>query len=157
MKDKKYIKYGLFTSILIALGPILWLFINIYHKNYEPLVLNIASVIVTITLVFYNLRNYLKVYNKKCNIALDLLSYIVSFIFYILLIPVFVIASIGFSMLISLIQQKLFIRGEYLTYLIKSPYSYLFFVILIIVVSRIKLLISREGKFHCAKKTYLCA
>lgn len=152
MKDKKYIKYGLFASILIALGPILWLFINICYKNYEPLVLNIASVIVTITLVFYYLRNYLKVYNKKCNIALDLLSYIVSFIFYILIIPVFVIAFIGFGMGISLIQQKLFIRGEYLTYLIKSPYSYLFFVILTIVASRLKLLISRERKFYCAKK-----
>ena len=49
MKDEKYIKYGLFSSILIALGPILWLFINIYDKNYESIVLNIAFVIVGIT------------------------------------------------------------------------------------------------------------
>lgn len=152
MIDKKYIKYGLFTSIIIALGPILWIFINIYHKNYEHLVLNIASVIVAITLVFYNLRNYLKVYNKKCNIALDLLSYIVSFIFYILLIPVMVIAFIGFGIGISLIQQKLFIKQEYLIYLIKSPYSYLLFVIWAIIVYKIIMLFSREGKFYCANK-----
>ncbi|MDK2584423.1 hypothetical protein QOZ83_01005 [Romboutsia sedimentorum] len=157
MKDKKYIEYGLFASILIALGPILWLFINICHKNYEHLLLNIPSVIVTITLVFYYLRNYLKLYNKKCNIALHLLSYIVSFIFYILLIAVMVIAFIGFGMGISLIQQKLFIRGEYLTYVIKSPYYYLLFVILTIVASRIRLLFSRERKFYCANKDlYMC-
>ena len=35
MREEKYIKYGLFSSILIALGPILWLFMNIYDKNYE--------------------------------------------------------------------------------------------------------------------------
>lgn len=76
MKDEKYNKYELFSSILIALGPILWLLINIYNKNYESIVLNIAFVIVEITLVFYNLRNYLKIYNKKRNVALYLLSHI---------------------------------------------------------------------------------
>ena len=59
MKEDKYIKYGLFSSILIALGPILWLFMNIYDKNYEDIVLNIIFVILGITVVFYNLRNYL--------------------------------------------------------------------------------------------------
>ena len=33
MKDEKNIKYGLFSSIFIAFGPILWLFINVYDKN----------------------------------------------------------------------------------------------------------------------------
>jgi hypothetical protein len=152
MKDEKYIKYGLFSSILIALGPILRLFINIYDKNYEPIVLNIAFVIVGITLVLYNLRNYLKVYNKKRNATLDLLSHIISFIFYILLIAVMVIAFIGFYIGISLLQQKLFIKEEYLTYLIKCPYSYLFFVILIIAASRIGMLFSREEKFYSTNK-----
>lgn len=153
MKNEKYIKYGLFSSILIALGPILWLFINIYDKNYESIILNIAFVIVGITLVFYNLRNYLKIYNKKRNIALDLLSHIVSFICYILLIVVIVIAFIGFCIGIDLIQEKLFVKGEYLIYLIKSPYSYLLFVILIIVASRIGMLFSREEKISSMNKS----
>lgn len=152
MKEEKYIKYGLFSSILVALGPILWLFINIYDKNYESIVLNIVFVIVGITLVFYNLRNYLKVYNKKRNTALDLLSHILSFIFYILLITVMVIAFLGFYTVISLIQEKLFIKGEYITYLIKSPYSYLLFVIPIIVASRIGVLFSKEEKFYPTNK-----
>lgn len=153
MKDIKYIKYGLLSSILIALGPILWLFINIYHKNYESIVFNIAFVILGITLVFYNLRNYLKVYNKKSNVTLELLSHIVSFILYILLIAVMVIAFIGFYIGIAFIQQKLFIKGEYLIYLIKSPYSYLLFVILIIVASRIGMIFTREEIFSYKKKS----
>ena len=152
MKEEKYIKYGLFSSILVALGPILWLFINIYDKNYESIVLNIVFVIVGVTLVLYNLRNYLKVYNKKHNIALDLLSHILSFIFYILLITVLVIAFLGFYTGIVIIQEKLFIKGEYITYLIKSPYSYLLFVIPIIVASRIGVLFSREEKFSSTNK-----
>ena len=152
MKEEKYIKYGLFSSILVALGPILWLFINIYEKNYESIVLNIVFVIVGVTLVFYNLRNYLKVYNKKRNTVLDLLSHILSFIFYILLITVMVIAFLGFYTGIVIIQGKLFIKGEYITYLIKSPYSYLSFVIPIIVASRIGVLFSREEKFSSTNK-----
>ena len=152
MKEEKYIKYGLFSSILVALGPILWLFINIYDKNYESIVLNIVFVIVGVTLVLYNLRNYLKVYNKKHNIALDLLSHILSFIFYILLITVMVITFLGFYTGIVIIQGKLFIKGEYITYLIKSPYSYLLFVIPIIVASRIGVLFSREEKFSSTNK-----
>ena len=152
MKEEKYIKYGLFSSILVALGPILWLFINIYDKNYESIVLNIVFVIVGVTLVLYNLRNYLKVYSKKRNIALDLLSHILSFIFYILLITILVIAFLGFYTGIVIIQEKLFIKGEYITYLIKSPYSYLSFVIPIIVASRIGVLFSREEKFSSTNK-----
>ena len=141
MKEDKYIKYGLFSSILIALGPILWLFMNIYDKNYEDIVLNIIFVILGITVVFYNLRNYLKIYNKKSNIFLDLLSHIISFIFYILLIAVVVIAFMVFYIVISLIQEKLFIKGEYIIYLIKYPYSYLVFVIMIIVANKIGMII----------------
>lgn len=152
MKEEKYIKYGLFSSILVALGPILWLFINIYDKNYESIVLNIVFVIVGVTLVLYNLRSYLKVYNKKRNTVLDLLSHILSFIFYILLITVMVIAFLGFYTGIAIIQEKLFIKGEYITYLIKSPYSYLLFVIPIIVASRIGVLFSREEKFSSTNK-----
>ncbi len=149
MQEEKYIKYGLFTSILVALGPILWLFINIYDKNYENIVLNIVLVILGVALVLFNLRNYLKIHNRKHNIALDLLSHIVSFIFYILLIAVMVIAFIVFYIGIAFIQEKLFIKGEYITYLIKSPYSYLLFVILIIVAIRIKMIFSKkEKKYH---------
>lgn len=146
MRDGKNIKYGLFSSILIALGPILWLFINIYDKNYKNIVLNIVCVILGVALLVYNLKNYLKDYNKKCNMALDLLRHIISFIFYILLIAVMVIGFLGFYIGIAFIQEKLFMKGEYLTYLTKYPYSYLMFVILIIVGTRVSMLLSRKEK-----------
>lgn len=146
MRDGKNIKYGLFSSILIALGPILWLFVNIYDKNYKNIVLNIVCVILGVALLVYNLKNYLKDYNKKCNMALDLLRHIISFIFYILLIAVMVIGFLGFYIGIAFIQEKLFMKGEYLTYLTKYPYSYLMFVILIIVGTRVSMLLSRKEK-----------
>ena len=153
MKEEKYIRYGLFSSILISLGQILWLLINIYDKNYEDITLNIVFVILGVALVLYNFKNYLKVYNKKHNIALELLSHIVSFIFYILLIAVIVIAFLVFYMGIAFIQEKLFIKGEYLTYLIKYPYSYLLFVILIIIAIRVRMLFSRKEKNSFMKKS----
>ena len=152
MKEDKYIKYGLFSSILIALGPILWLFMNIYDKNYEDIVLNIIFVILGITVVFYNLRNYLKIYNKKSNIFLDLLSHIISFIFYILLIAVVVIAFMVFYIVISLIQEKLFIKGEYIIYLIKYPYSYLVFVIMVLVAIKIGMMMLKKEKLFSKEK-----
>lgn len=152
MREEKYIKYGLFSSILIALGPILWLFMNIYDKNYEDIVLNIVFVILGITILFYNLRNYLKIYNKKSNIFLDLLSYIISFIFYILLIAVLVIVFLAFYIGISLIQEKLFIKGEYIIYLIKYPYSYLVFVIMIIVSIKIGMMMLKKEKLFSKEK-----
>ncbi|WP_195468911.1 hypothetical protein [Clostridium sp. D43t1_170807_H7] len=152
MREEKYIKYGLFSSILIALGPILWLFMNIYDKNYEDIVLNIIFVILGITVVFYNLRNYLKIYNKKSNIFLDLLSYIISFIFYILLIAVLVIAFLAFYIGISLIQEKLFIKGEYIIYLIKYPYSYLVFVIMVLVAIKIGMMMLKKEKLFSKEK-----
>ena len=108
MKDEKNVKYALFSSILIALGPILWLFINIQDKNYKTIVLNIVFVIIGITLVLYNLKNYLKVYNSKYNVILDLLRHIVSFIFYILLIASIVILFLVFYLGITFIQERLF-------------------------------------------------
>ena len=152
MREEKYIKYGLFSSILIALGPILWLFMNIYDKNYEDIVLNIIFVILGITVVFYNLRNYLKIYNKKSNIFLDLLSYIISFIFYILLIAVLVIVFLAFYIGISLIQEKLFTKGEYIIYLTKYPYSYLVFVIMVLVAIKIGMMMLKKEKLFSKEK-----
>ena len=51
MEEEKYIRYGLFSSILISLGQILWLLINIYDKNYEDITLNIVFVILGVALV----------------------------------------------------------------------------------------------------------
>jgi len=155
MKDKKNIyneKYGLLSSILIALGPILWLFINIYNKNYKYMLLNIVIVIFVATLVFYNLKNYLKIYNKKGSAKLDILRRIVSFIFYILLAAVMLIAFLVFYAVIAFIQQELFVKGEYITYLIKSPYSYLLFLVLVIVTNKIIMMISKGEKIFLNKK-----
>ena len=152
MREEKYIKYGLFSSILIALGPILWLFMNIYDKNYEDIVLNIVFVILGVTVVFYNFRNYLKIYNKKANIFLDLLSHIISFIFYILLIAVVVIAILAFSIGITLLQEKLFIKGQYIIYLTKYPYSYLVFVIMVLVAIKIGMMMLKKEKLFSKEK-----
>ena len=152
MREEKYIKYGLFSSILIALGPILWLFMNIYDKNYEDIVLNIVFVILGVTVVFYNFRNYLKIYNKKTNIFFDLLSHIISFIFYILLIAVVVIAILAFSIGITLLQEKLFIKGQYIIYLTKYPYSYLVFVIMVLVAIKIGMMMLKKEKLFSKEK-----
>lgn len=155
VKEEKYIKYGLFLSIIIVSGPILWLFINLYDKNYDDIVLNIVFVIIGIALVLFNLRNYLRVYNKKYNLSLEILMHIVSFIFFIVLIVVMVIGIIVFYMSIAFVQEKLFIKGKYIMYLIKSPYSYLVFVILIMVAIRIKSVFSKkEKKYHKRKIFY---
>ena len=116
------------------------------------IVLNIIFVILGITVVFYNLRNYLKIYNKKSNIFLDLLSHIISFIFYILLIAVVVIAFMVFYIVISLIQEKLFIKGEYIIYLIKYPYSYLVFVIMVLVAIKIGMMMLKKEKLFSKEK-----
>lgn len=149
MKDKKY---GLFLSILIALGPILWLFNNLYNKDYKYMAWNIFFVILGVTLLFYNLNDYLKIYNKKGNIKLDILRHIVSFIFYILLSAVMLIAFLVFYALIAFMQQILFAKGEYLTYLIKSPYSYLLFLVLLIVTNKVIMMISKGEKIFLNKK-----
>lgn len=146
MENERTTRYALFSSILIALGSILWLFINIYAKNYERIVWNIVSAILGSTLVFFNLRHYLKAYNKKRNIALDLLGHMVSFVFYILLIAVMIVVVIGFGFVIGVLQEKLFIKEEYLMYFIKYPYFYLFYVIVIIVAYEMVMLLSKEGK-----------
>jgi len=44
-------------------------------------------------------------------------------------------------MIITIIQGKIYTKGEYLTYLVKYPYSYLYFVIIILFASRIIILI----------------
>ena len=132
MENGKNNRYGLFASILIALGPIIWLFINISNKDYEKITLNVVFIILTSTIVLFNLKNYLKVYKTRNNIFLEILKHIVSFIFFILLIVVMVIAFLGFYLVISLIQKYLFIKGEYIFYLIKAPYSYMTFLIIFI-------------------------
>lgn len=148
MKGEKSIKYGLFSSILIALGPIMWLLINLYNKNYEDITLNVILVIVSISLVLFNLRNYLRVYTKKNNVKLDILMHMVSFIFYILLIIVLVIAFIAMLAGITFVQRIIFIKEDYLTYLIKYPYSYLVFLILMLVGIKIKKLYSEKKIVH---------
>ena len=110
MENGKYNRYGLFASILIALGPIIWLFIDIVNKNYKNIAINIVFVILTVTLVLFNLKNYFKIHNSRNNIALKILKHIVSFMLYIFLIPSLVIVFIAFCIIISLIQQYIFIK-----------------------------------------------
>lgn len=84
----------------------------------------------------------------------NILKVILSLIFYILLVVVTVIGFIGFYILVNIIQEKLFIKGEYIFYLIKSPYSYLLFVILtIVLIGGIMLLLKKE-KLYCKNKTF---
>lgn len=138
-------KYRIFTSILIALGPILWLFINIENKNYESIHLNVGLVVLGLLIVLFNIKQYLKIYKKKKNIMLELLSYLISFLFYIMLIASVVIIFILFYMAITVLQQKLFTNGTYITFMIKSPYSYLLFVIEVLIILGIKEIILRKN------------
>lgn len=138
-------KYGIFTSILISLGPILWLFINVENKNYESIPLNLGLAVVGLLIVLFNIKQYLKIYKKKKNVILELLSYLISFLFYIMLIASVVIIFILFYMTITVLQQKLFTNGTYITFMIKSPYSYLLFVIEVLIIWGIKETILRKS------------
>lgn len=77
MENGKNNRYGLFASILIALGPIIWLFINISNKDYEKITLNVVFIILTSTIVLFNLKNYLKVYKTRNNVFLEIIKHIV--------------------------------------------------------------------------------
>lgn len=67
-------------------------------------------------------------------------------IFAVLLIIVSVIAFIAFYLGVTFIQEKLFTNGQYLTYMIKSPYSKLVFIILILAMTYIAELYSKNFK-----------
>lgn len=144
LEQNKIYKYGIFTSILVILGPILWLFINIENKNYESIPLNVGLAVVGLLIVLFNIKQYLKIYKKKKNIMLELLSYFISFLFYIMLIASVVIIFILFYMAITVLQQKLFTNGTYITFMIKSPYSYLLFIIEVLIIFGIKEIVSRK-------------
>ncbi|MDV4150060.1 hypothetical protein R0131_04340 [Clostridium sp. AL.422] len=146
MENGKGNRYGLFASILIALGPIIWLFINISNKDYEKITLNVVAIILTFTLFLFNLRAFLKTYEKKNNIALEIIKNIVSFIFFILLIATMIILFIAFYLVISIIQKELFVKGDYMFYLVKSPYSYLLYLIFFIIANSIAEKISSAKK-----------
>lgn len=129
MKEKEVFKYQLFSSILISLGPILWLFTNIYDKNYKVLPVNIALAIIGVAVIFFNFKLYLKNYNKSNSTIIEILRHIISFLLYIVMLIIIIIIFVSFFIAITFIQEKIFIRGDYLTYLTKSPYSYLIFVV----------------------------
>lgn len=151
MKKNKTLQYGLFTSILVALGPILWLFINVSDKNYESLPVNIALAIIGLAVLLFNIKVYLKEKNKGKGTMREMLRLIVDFLFYIVLIVAMVILFIAFYLGIIFIQEKLFIKGEYLTFMIKSPYSYLIFLVLILVADKIRTIISKNKRGNEAK------
>lgn len=127
-KDSRY--NGLIVSIIVALGPVMFLFIDILNKSYKDIILNMAFIIFTFTFVLFNLRKYLTIQNTSNNITLKILKYIVSFMLFLFLILSLVIVSMAFYIIISLIQQYIFIKGDYIFYFIKAPYSYIIFVML---------------------------
>lgn len=58
---------------------------------------------------------------------------IVNCLLYLALIVVTIILFIGFYGVLAFVQEKLFVKGPYITYMIKSPYSYFMFLILFLV------------------------
>ena len=147
MEHYKIHKYGIFTSILVALGPVLWLFINIYDKNYESLPLNIALAVLGVFIVLFNIKQYLKIYIKRRNIIIEILSHIISFLFYVSLIIVVLIIFMLFCMMITVVQEKLFTNGNYIIFMTKSPYSYLVFVIeALIITNIIEIIFNKSNK-----------
>lgn len=73
---------------------------------------------------------------------------VVDFLFYIALIVCFIILFIAFYAGIAFIQEKLFVKETYITYMIKSPYSYLIFLIMMLVCGKISFLLSRGKKIE---------
>ena len=137
MKEKEVFKYQLFSSILISLGPILWLFINIYDKNYKVLPVNIALAIIGVAVILFDFKLYVKNYNKSNSTIIEILRHIISFLLYIVMFIIIIIVFVSFFIVITFIQEKIFIRGDYLIFLTKSPYSYLIFVVEVLVAGKI--------------------
>lgn len=139
--NTKILKYGLFTSFLVALGPVIWLFINVTEKKYESLPLNIAFAIITLGIFLFNLKVYLK---DSKGTSFAILKLLVDFLFYVALIASMVIVFIAFYIFIAFIQESIFVKEDYILYMIKSPYSYIIFLILILVGGRIGMVFSKE-------------
>lgn len=140
-------KYSMFTSILVALGPILWLFINIEEKNYKLLPLNIALALIGVLIVLFNIKQYLKLYIKRRNVVIEVLSHIISFFLYLALIIVILILFITFCIIITILQEKLFTNGNYIILMTKSPYSYLVFIIeALIILNIIEVVLTKSNK-----------
>lgn len=76
-----------------------------------------------------------------------------SLISYLLLMVAMVIGFVAFYMGISFLQEKLFIKGEYFTCVTKYPYSYLFFVVFAIGVSKVISVFFRKEKTYSTNRS----
>ncbi|WP_027625722.1 MerR family transcriptional regulator [Clostridium lundense] len=101
---------------LIFSGPLLWLFMNINNKNYEFIGIN--SILAIISTIFLTLtwRKFLKQRDKKIKGTGAML-----------LGTVFVVVlSIAIFAGITKLQQVIFVPRDYLMFMFKPPYSYIF-------------------------------
>ncbi|WP_461207720.1 MerR family transcriptional regulator [Clostridium sp. DL1XJH146] len=110
---------------LILSGPLLWLWINLSEKKYDFIGENIiASLICTVLLTlswgyYFSKRKRNKNKEKKKGILKGLFTFVG--------VIVAIILTIGFFVLIAVIQEAIFVPKGYLLYMFKPPYSYLVF------------------------------
>lgn len=119
------LSYQIFITLILS-GPLLWLFTNVIRMKYE--FIGISSILSIISTVLLTLTwgRFLKQKNKKIKgTGFMLLSTVVTVVLAILIF-------VG----ITKLQEVIFVPKDYLMFMFKKPYSYmfLFFEIEILVV-----------------------
>ncbi|CDI49271.1 MerR family transcriptional regulator [Clostridium tetani] len=118
-------------STLILSGPLLWLFNNISNRNYEFIAIeSILSIISTVLLTLAWSR-FLKQTNKKIKGTGSML----------LSILIVVVLSLTIFVGITKLQKVIFVPRDYLMFMFKPPYSYIFLLfeveILVVFISKL--------------------
>lgn len=101
---------------LILSGPLLWLFTNISRENYEFIGINSFVAIICTILLTLTWSKFLKQPNKKFKGTVSLLLGLITI----------VVLSIVIFIGITKLQENIFVPNDYLMFMFKSPYSYLF-------------------------------
>ncbi len=131
---KEFNTVSLATQIIYTLmlsGPLLWLPINISRGNSKFIVLNIILSIISVILLIFSWRKYLKQTKKKTKGTIPLLISMI----------VGIILTLAIFAGVAKLQEVIFVPKDYLMFMFKPPYSYMIFLfefeIIAILVSKI--------------------
>lgn len=116
---KELSEFSLSSVLLYTLmlsGPLLWLFTNISRENYEFIGVNSFAAIICTVLLTLTWRKFLKQPNKKFKGTVSLLLGLI----------IIIVLSIAIFVGITKLQENIFVPKDYLMFIFKPPYSYLF-------------------------------
>ncbi|NLL30101.1 MAG: MerR family transcriptional regulator, partial [Clostridiales bacterium] len=112
---KEFNTVSLATQIIYTLmlsGPLLWLPINISRGNSKFIVLNIILSIISVILLIFSWRKYLKQTKKKTKGTIPLLISMI----------VGIILTLAIFAGVAKLQEVIFVPKDYLMFMFKPPY-----------------------------------